>query len=250
MIKLKTKEDIETMKVGGAHHAEVLRKLAEFVEVGVTAKQLNDYAESLIETMGDKPAFKGYKPEGVSYPYPSVNDEIVHGIPHDEIILEEGDVVSLDVGLVHENLITDSAITVIVGKGTKKTEKLLNVTKESLMAGIKQAKVGNTVGHIGAAIQKVGEEHGYGIVRVLAGHGVGYEVHEDPYVPNYGVAGEGEKLVAGMVIAIEPMFTLGSHEVAVCDDEYTYVTRDKSLAAHFEHTVAITDDGPIILTME
>lgn len=255
MIRLKKKEHIEILKEGGRRHAEILRKLSEFIEPGMNAKQLNDYAESLIETFGDEPAFKGYKPEGVSYPYPtalcvSVNDEIVHGIPHEEIRFENGDVVSLDIGVTHKKMITDSAITVIVGEGSKEAKALVATTKEALMVGIKQAKPGNTTGDIGYAIQKVAEKHGYGIVRVLAGHGVGYKVHEDPYVPNYGNPGEGTELKVGMVIAIEPMFTLGTDEVAVCDDEYTYVTFDKSLAAHFEHTIAITEDGPVILTKE
>lgn len=255
MIKLKTQEDIEILREGGRRHAEILRLVAEKVKPGISAKELDDFAYKLVKEGGDEPAFLNYTPEGVSYPYPaslcvSVNNEVVHGIPLEEIILEEGDIVSLDLGLKHKGLITDSAITVPVGKIGNKAQDLINVTKKALMVGIEAAKPGNTTGDIGHAIEEFVKKTGYGIVKILSGHGVGYSVHEDPYVPNYGNPGEGEKLVPGMVLALEPMLNLGSGEVCSTEDEYTYVTEDGSLSAHFEHTIVITEEGAEILTKE
>lgn len=253
MIRLKSKEEIKIMKEGGKRHAEILRLVAKKVAPGVSTKELDDYARKLIKEGGDKSAFLGYTPEGVSYPYPaalcvSVNDEIVHGIPNKKFILQEGDIVSLDLGLIHGGLITDGAITVPVGKISKEAKQLISVTKKALEVAIKAAKPGNTTGDIGHAVESFVKPFGYGIVKILSGHGVGYSVHEDPYVPNYGKPGTGEKLVPGMVIAIEPMLNLGSEYVCATDDEYTYITEDESISAHFEHTVAITEKGPIVLT--
>lgn len=253
MIRLKSKEEIKIMKEGGKRHAEILRLVAKKVAPGVSTKELDDYARKLIKEGGDKSAFLGYTPEGVSYPYPaalcvSVNDEIVHGIPNKKVILQEGDIVSLDLGLIHGGLITDGAITVPVGKISKEAKQLISVTKKALEVAIKAAKPGNTTGDIGHAVESFVKPFGYGIVKILSGHGVGYSVHEDPYVPNYGKPGTGEKLVPGMVIAIEPMLNLGSEYVCATDDEYTYITEDESISAHFEHTVAITEKGPIVLT--
>jgi len=253
MINLKTQEDIEILQEGGKIHAYILRVLSESVVPGMSTFELDTLARALFEQYKVEPAFLNYTPEGVSYPYPaavciSVNDEVVHGIPLEDIFLEEGDIVSIDIGVKHKGLITDGAITVAVGEISLEAQKLINITKESLMVGIKAAQVGNTVGDIGHAIESFVKPYGYGVIKILAGHGVGYSVHEDPYIPNYGNPGEGEKLVPGMVIAIEPMLTLGTDEVAVTEDEYTYVTEDGSLAAHFEHTIAITEHGPVILT--
>lgn len=253
MIKLKTKAEIKILREGGRRHAEILKLVAQAVKPGVTTKSLDTLARKLIKEGGDKSAFLGYTPEGVSYPYPavlcvSVNDEVVHGIPNKSVKLREGDIVSLDLGLVHKGLITDGAITVPVGRVSKEATALMKATKKALDLAIKSAKVGNTTGDIGNAIESFVKPLGYGIVRILSGHGVGYEVHEDPYIPNYGKRGTGEKLVAGMVIAIEPMLNLGTDEVCVTDDEYTFITEDGKLSAHFEHTVAITEKGPIILT--
>ena len=253
-ITIKNGSDIEKLRVGGKRHARILRELAKAVRPGVTAKELDTLAEKLIREGGDVPSFLNYTPEGISYPYPaslcvSVNDEIVHGIPHEDLVLQEGDVVSLDMGVTHEGMVTDAAITVPVGKISKEAEGLLRVTQESLRVGIEASVVGNTTGDIGHAIESYIHSQGkFGIVRILAGHGVGYSVHEDPYIPNFGDAGEGEKLRAGMVIALEPMVTLGGDDAAVCEDEYTYVTEDGSLSAHFEHTILITENGPEILT--
>ncbi len=173
----------------------------------------------------------------------------MHGIPNEEPkILKEGDIVSIDLGLIHEGLITDHAITVPVGKISKAAEKLLDITKKSLYIGIKHAIAGKRTGDIGYAIEEYARPFNVGIIEELAGHGVGYAVHEEPFVPNYGVKGEGVLLKPGMVIAIEPMFTLGSHLIKLMPDGYTYTTEDGSLAAHFEHTIAITEKGPVILT--
>ncbi len=250
-IRLKSKEEVQIMREGGQRLAVLVDMLAKKVAPGVTPAQLNQIAEAWIAELGDKAAFKDYSPEGSSYPYPasvciSVNDEIVHGIPGDKP-LKQGDVVSIDCGIVHKGMFTDHAVTVGVGAISEKAQKLLWDTKEALMVGIEAAQAGNTVGDIGYAIEQFVNKR-YGIVKGLSGHGVGFAVHEDPFVPNYGKKGKGDVLVEGMVIAIEPMLTLGSADMKILDDDYTYATTDGSIAAHFEHTVAITKEGPIILT--
>jgi len=253
-IQLKTIEEVEVLKEAGKRHSAVLRAVSEAVTPGVKTSELDAIAVEKIKEFGDKAAFLDYTPEGISYPYPaslcvSVNDEVVHGIPGDRT-LNDGDIVSLDLGLTHKNMIVDAAVTVAVGQASGAVKELISVTKGSLEAGIAACVAGNTVGDVGHAIESYINKRGsqYGIIRILSGHGVGHEVHEDPYVPNYGKVGKGAKLVPGMVIAIEPMVTLGSEEVFQADDEYTYITSDESLSAHFEHTVAITEDGPIVLT--
>lgn len=253
MIQLKTKQEIEILKEGGRRHAAILKAVAKAVVPGVSTKALDMLARKLIKEGGDTSAFLGYTPEGVSYPFPavlcvSINDEVVHGIPDKDVLLEEGDIVSLDLGLKHRGLITDGAITIPVGKVSPAAKELIRVTKRALELAIKAAKPGNTTGDIGYAVESFIRPLGYGLVKILSGHGVGYSVHEDPYVPNYGRPGTGEKLVPGMVIAIEPMVNLGTGVVCSTDDEYTYVTKDGKISAHFEHTVAITEKGTIILT--
>jgi methionyl aminopeptidase len=228
--------------------------LSKKVVPGVSTQELEDLARKLIDEGGDRAAFLNYTPRGAKRPYPaslcvSVNDEIVHGIPNENPkILKEGDIVTLDLGLVHNGLITDSAITLAVGNVSEDNKKLIEHCKEALYIGIKEARGGNTVGDIGFAIESFVKPLGYGLSEGLAGHGVGYKVHEDPFVPNEGNRGQGEKLVPGMVIAIEPMITLGSNKITLAKDGYTYKTRDGSNAAHFEHTIAITEGDPIILT--
>ncbi|MBX4198426.1 type I methionyl aminopeptidase [Candidatus Parcubacteria bacterium] len=255
MIRIKTKKDIEILREGGKRLAHILQAVAKHVKPGVSTAFLNDKAEELIKAGGDTSAFFKYKPKGALRPYPaslcvSINDEVVHGIPNEKPrLLKEGDIVSLDLGLIHKKLITDHAITTGVGKISEDAEKLLEVTKEALMVGIKQARPGKKTGDIGYAIQEYVKPHRLGIIEELAGHGVGYAVHEDPFVPNFGMPGEGALLKPGMVIAIEPMFTLSGPEVKLMSDGYTYKTRDGSLAAHFEHTIVITDGDPEILTM-
>ena len=253
-IKLKTVEEIEILKEGGRKLADILRELKKLIVPGVSSLTLESKARELFRASDGKPAFLGYRPEGVKRPYPaalcvSVNEEIVHGIPNDSpFILEEGDIVTLDAGMLYKGMITDHAITVAVGNIDSESKRLLAVTEESLYAGIRQAKVGNTIGDIGAAIQKIGDKAKFGICEGLCGHGVGYTVHEDPYVPNTGKKGKGTILQEGLVIAIEPMFAMGTEEIIGLDDEYTYITADEKRSAHFEHTIAITKDGPIILT--
>ncbi|MDQ3077040.1 MAG: type I methionyl aminopeptidase [bacterium] len=254
MSTIKTKEDIKKLREGGKRLARILHEVASFVKPGVSTDFLNSKAHELIMAGGDTSAFLNYTPHGAERPFPaslcvSVNDEIVHGIPNEKPqVFKEGDIVSLDLGLIHEGLITDHAITVGVGKISKEAQKLLDVTKKALDIGIKAAKGNKKTGDIGYAIQKYVEPFNVGIIEELAGHGVGYSVHEDPFVPNYGIAGEGALLKPGMVIAIEPMFTLGGIDIKLARDGYTFKTKDGSLAAHFEHTIVITEKGAEILT--
>jgi methionyl aminopeptidase len=224
------------------------------VRPGIRAQELEDRARTLIAQGGDSAAFLNYQPYGASRPYPasvciSVNDEVVHGIPNEgEKVFKEGDIVSIDLGLVHNNLYTDMAVTVPVGQISPELETLLKVTKEALMAGIKAAKGGKRIGDIGSAISLIAQAHGYGVVEELSGHGVGYHVHEDPFVPNYGIPGKGIVLKPGMVLAIEPMFNLGTKKVILDADDYTYRTADGKPSAHFEHTIVITKGDAEILT--
>ncbi len=254
MITIKTKEDIAILREGGKRHAEILLKLKEMVKPGVSASELNDYAHKLILKNGDTPAFLNYKPNGARRPFPaslcvSINDEIVHGIPNEaEKILKEGDIVSIDLGLIHKGLITDAAITIPVGVVSSELTKLLNITEQALMAGIKAAKGGKKTGDVGMAIERLGVSGGFGIVEELSGHGVGYSVHEDPYVPNYGQSGTGIVLRPGMVLAIEPIFNIGSRYTMLDKDGWTYKTKDGKQSAHFEHTILITKGDPEILT--
>lgn len=254
MIRLKTKEDIAILREGGRRHAAILKDLAAMVRPGLPAADLDARAAELVAQGGDAAAFLGYTPSGAPRPYPasvcvSINDEVVHGIPTEgDKILQEGDVVSIDLGLVHKGLITDAAVTVPVGKVDPELETLLSATREALYAGIKAAKGGGRIGDISMAIERVGRAHGYGIVEELCGHGVGYHVHEDPYVPNFGAPGQGDVLSPGLVIAIEPMFNIGSRKVRLESDGYTYRTSDGKPSAHFEHTIVITKSGAEILT--
>ncbi len=254
MITIKKKEDIQILREGGKRHAEILLLLKGMVRPGVSTKALDEEAYRLILEGGDKPAFLNYQPQGASRPFPasicvSINDEVVHGIPNEkDRILKEGDIVSLDLGLIHKDLITDAAITVPVGKVSKDLEKLLETTEKALMAGIKAAKGGNRVGDIGVAIERYAIANNYGVVEELSGHGVGYKVHEDPFIPNYGEANTGEVLRPGMVVALEPMFNLGDKNVFLDSDQYTYRTSDGKPSAHFEHTILITKGEPEILT--
>lgn len=254
MIRLKTPEEIEILKEGGKRHAEILNILGSLVKPGVSTHFLEEESLRLIEEGGDKPAFLGFKPRFAKRAFPasiciSVNDEIVHGIPNESPrILKEGDIVSLDLGIIHKGLITDAAITVPVGKVDETSQKLIDTTKLSLMRGIEKAKLGGNIGDIGFAISEVVDKSDFALAEDLAGHGVGFDVHEDPFVPNFGVRGEGEKLVAGLVLAIEPMLNVGTGKIKVMSDGYTIKTRDGKKSAHFEHTIAITEKGTIILT--
>lgn len=253
-IALKNKEEIATLREGGKRHAAILKALGEMVEPGVSTLFLEEEARRLIAEEGDKPAHLGYTPYGAPRPFPaalclSVNDEIVHGIPNEEPkILKQGDVVKIDLSLIHKGLFTDSAITVGVGAMSDEDLELMRVTKEALMAGIAAAQPGNRIGDIGAAISASVAPSGFSLAKDLVGHGVGFRIHEDPYVPNVGKSGVGETLVPGLVIAIEPMVNVGKPGWKTLKDGYTIATKDGSRSAHFEHTVAITDKGNIILT--
>lgn len=253
MIIIKTKEEIEILREGGKHLAEVLSKVKEKVAPGVSTKDLDGYAFKLIKELGGVPAFLYYRPEGADRPYPaslcvSVNDEVVHGVPRREKILKEGDIVSLDLGLKYKGLFTDMALTVPVGKISPAVQKLLEITQKALEVGISVAQGGNTVGDIGHAIESFVRPYRYGIVEVLSGHGVGRAIHEDPYVPNFGKKGTGAKLVPGMVLALEPMLNNGTKHVTLDEDGYTIRTADGKKSAHFEHTILITKGDPEILT--
>ncbi len=252
-IIIKTKEEIEILREGGKRLASVLEKVAQKVAPGISTMELDAYAEKLIRAGGDHPAFLGYKPDGAPYPYPaslcvSINNEIVHGIPKENRILKEGDIVSIDLGLKHKGLFTDHAITVPVGVISKSSQKLLAATKESLDAGIFAARAGNKIGDISYAIEASIKPYGFGIVRELSGHGVGREIHEDPYIPNFGKKGTGIVLKPGMVVALEPMINEGTAAVVFMDDGYTFKTKDGKKSAHFEHTILITDGEAEILT--
>lgn len=253
-IIIKTKEEIEKMRVAGKRHAEILQSIATLVRPGITTGELNEVAEKMIKDFGDRPAFKGYKPDGARTPYPatlitSINEEVVHGIPNKKRVLQEGDIISLDLGVAHEGVFTDAAITVPVGAVSKDCNELLMITEEALYKGIEAVRPGATTGDIGYAIQSFINKR-YGIVEGFSGHGVGRAIHEDPYVPNYGNPGEGELLVPGMTIAIEPMINIGTKQVKVLPDGYTVVTKDGKPSAHFEHTVLVTEIGYEILTQK
>jgi len=249
-----TATERENLIEAGKRLAKVLQTLKTKVAPGVTSEELDDLAEAMIREGGDEPCFLGYTPEGAPRPYPatlcvSINDEIVHGIPNESVkTLKEGDIVGLDLGLSHEGMIVDAAITVAVGKIDPASQELLYATEAALAAGVGVAKPGNHIGDIGAAIQAEIEKAGFKVVKELGGHGVGERVHEEPFVPNYGRTGEGEELVEGMVLALEPISTAGKAGVLVSPDGYTYRTKDGSRSAHFEHTILIEKDGARIIT--
>jgi methionyl aminopeptidase len=247
-IVCKSSSEIEKMRRSGRMVREVLDSVREAVAPGVTTMDLERVAERKIKELGAKPAFKGY------YDYPcvlctSINDEIVHGIPSERRVLKTGDIVSIDTGVVLDGFYGDSAITVPVGgELDPELQKLLDVTRESLYRGIEAARIGNTIGDVGAAVQKLVEANGFSVVREFVGHGIGTKLHEDPQVPNYGAPGSGPRLRDGMVLAIEPMVNVGEPETRLLNDKWTAVTKDGSWSAHFEHCVAVTKNGPVILT--
>lgn len=253
MALIKTSEEIEMMREGGKILARILRLAAEAVKPGVSTLELDNLARSEMKKAGVKPAFEGYQmgSDGPKYPAvlcSSVDHEVVHGIPREDKILREGEIVGLDLGIIHKELYTDAAVTVAVGKTRPENEKLMRATREALDAGIAQVKPGNTIGDIAHAVESCAKKAGLSVIRDLVGHGVGHALHEKPDVPNYGKPGTLEKLVPGMVIAIEPMFTRGDWRVKFLDDGWTVVTADGSPAAHFEHTVAVTETGCEVLT--
>lgn len=246
--RVKTEAEIAAMREGGQMLAQVLELLKQQIAVGMNTKQLADIAAKELKQLGGKPAFLGYEgfPEVLCV---SINDEVVHGIPSKTRIIKDGDIVGLDFGVTHKGLITDGAISVIVGKSdNKRLAQLLKTTEAAMYAGIDEMKDGVKTGDIGAAVQAVLTKGQFGIIRDMVGHGVGDELHEDPNVPNYGSRGQGNILKKGMTVAIEPMATMGGETIFIAQDGWTINTYDGSLAAHFEHTVLITEDGAEILT--
>jgi methionyl aminopeptidase len=246
-VVIKTPREIEKMRRAGVVVRELLEAVRPHVKAGATTLDLEAVAAAKIDELGVKPAFKGYR----GYPCvlcTSVNSEVVHGIPSAKKVLRDGDIVSIDTGVVIDGFYGDSALTVGVGKLPVRTQQLLDVTEASLERGIEVVKAGATLGDIGAAVQAVVEAEGFSVVREFVGHGIGSSLHEDPQVPNFGRRGRGMKIRAGMVFCIEPMVNLGKPGVETLSDGWTAVTKDGSLSAHFEHTVAVTADGVEILT--
>lgn len=248
---IKTPAEINAIAEGGKLIHGILHATAGLARPGISTWELNEFAEKEIAKTGGRPSFKNYGPKKNPFPAglcTSVNSVVVHGIPSREIILKNGDIVSLDVGMEYKNLYTDTAITVAVGNISTEAQKLIAVTKKCLDLAIKQARSGNRIGDISYAIQSTAEAAGFGVVRDLVGHGVGYEVHEEPSVPCFGQKNQGPKLEEGMVLAIEPMVCAGEYFLKYQNDGWTISTADGQLAAHFEHTLAITENGARILT--
>ncbi len=245
-ITIKSPQGIEDMRGAGAVVGSVISLLKRSVEPGMTTKDLDKIAYKEITRMGAKPTFKGYRGFPASI-CTSVNEEIVHGIPGKRV-LKEGDIVKMDVGATLSGMIGDAAVSVAVGQVSQEAQDLMDATRESLEAGIKVCLPGNRIGDIGAAVQAYGQARNYGVVREFVGHGVGRFLHEDPQVPNYGTPGTGPLLRVGMCIAIEPMFNLGDWHTKILSDNWTVVTADDKLSAHFEHSITITENGPEVLT--
>ncbi len=256
MITKKSPEEIEVLKEAGGILASILRALADALKPGMTTLDIDDMAMELVEKYSVEPVLLGYHPTFADNPYPaaicvSVNDCVQHGVPSEDVVLKIGDVVNLDMSIAHKGMIVDSGITVGVGEISAEAQRLLDVTKEALALGIKQAKPGNHIGDISHAIQTLVESRGFSVVEVLCGHGVGYAVHEEPTIPNFGKAGTGPLIEVGHVYAIEPIVNMGGADV-IFDDEgdgYSVFSKDGSRSAHFEHTVLITETGAEILTL-
>ncbi len=246
-IILKAPWEIEKLRVANQIVAEILLKLREIIAPGITTWELDQLAEEWVRQKGALPAFKGYR----GFPFAlcvSINEEVVHGMPSKERVLKEGDIVSLDFGAIYEGYVGDAAVTIPVGRVSDEASRLIAVTRECLELAIERARIGNRVQDISATIQRHAEAQGFSVVRQFVGHGVGRSLHEGPEVPNYGRPGKGPRLQPGMVIAIEPMVNVGGPEVEILADGWTAVTKDRSLSAHFEHSVAITAKGPQILS--
>ncbi len=249
MIIKKSPAEIEAMQEAGRISAKVLRLVGAAVEPGISTAELDAMAERLFKAEGAKPGFKGYGGFPASI-CASVNEQIVHGIPSRKKILKAGDIISIDTGAIVDGWYGDNAWTYPVGEVDLEVQKLLEVTEQSMWNGIAAARAGNHLGDIGAAVEQLANKHRYGVVRELVGHGIGRDMHEEPNVPNYGMKHFGRKLEVGMCLAIEPMFNLGTRKITYWDDGWLITTRDGKWSAHFEKSVAITDDGPLILTTE
>ena len=247
MVQIKNSEQLALMRKAGRITGEAILKAQEYIKEGVSTKEIDTVIRSYIEKCGAKPSFLGYGgfPGSACI---SINNEVIHGIPRADRILMEGDIVKIDVGAYIGGYHGDSANTFGVGTISEDAQKLIDVTKESFFRGVKMAKAGNRIGDIGSTICSYAEGLGYGVVRKYVGHGIGRDLHEDPEVPNFGTAGRGARLYPGMTIAVEPMINIGSPNVKVLDDDWTVVTSDGSLSAHYEHSIAIADGEPILLT--
>ena len=250
MIVLKSAREIEVMRRANVIVAEILLQLKEVVGPGVTTLDLDRMAEELTYKKHAKPAFKGYAVGGRVYPYSlctSVNEEVVHGMPSKRV-LKEGDILGMDFGVIVDDFYGDAAVTVAVGQVSEAAEHLMQVTRDALYRGIDELREGKRLGDLSSAIQTMVEDAGFSVVREFVGHGIGKKLHEEPPIPNYGESGRGPRLMEGMVLAIEPMVNAGNPEVELKEDGWTAVTKDRSLTAHFEHSVAITKNGPDILS--
>ncbi|WP_028845678.1 type I methionyl aminopeptidase [Thermodesulfovibrio thiophilus] len=247
MIIIKNPEELKKMRKACYIVATILEELKSYIKQDMTTKQIDLFIENLTIKMGGIPAFRGYR----GYPASaciSINNQVVHGIPSEKVFIRDGDIVSVDVGVLCDSFYGDAAYTYPIGKITEEAERLLKITQEALYKGIEQAKPGKRIGDISHAVQKHVENHGFSVVRAFVGHGIGMSLHEEPQIPNFGKEGVGPKLKKGMTLAIEPMVNAGTYEVMVLADGWTAVTKDGSLSAHFEHTIAITDNEPQILT--
>lgn len=251
MIRLKTEKDLQILRQSGIILAAVLHRLEKEAQEGVSLLDLDDLARELLKKSGAKPAFLNYKPEGAEKSFPaaicaSLNDQVVHGIP-DSRVLEKGDILKIDFGVNYKGYFTDAAITVGIGKISGQNEKLIAVTEKSLEEAISVCRPGNHLGDIGYAVEKTADKSSFAVIKSLTGHGVGFELHEDPTIHNYGRRGEGLKIETGMVFAIEPMLSIGSGRIIERNDD-SYATEDGSISAHFEHTIAVTENGSEVLT--
>lgn len=247
LIILKSRQEIEKMAVAGKIVAEALERLRELILPGASTLELDRFVEAFILEGGGSPAFKGYR----GYPNSlctSLNSQIVHGIPSPYVRLKEGDIISLDLGVLYDGYYADGAVTYPVGDISPSVRRLLGVTEKALYKGIEKARAGNRISDISSAVQGFAESNGYSVVRDFVGHGIGKSLHEEPQIPNFGSPGLGPRVSEGMTFAIEPMVNEGGFEIAILEDGWTAVTKDGSLSAHFEHTVAVTEDGPVILT--
>jgi methionyl aminopeptidase len=249
---IRTSEERADLIEAGKRLGIILEELAQDVRVGISTGELNTIAERLIEEGGDEPVFKGYKPEGATYPYPaglciSVNDEVVHGIPGNRT-LKEGDIVSLDLGLKHNGIIVDSALTVPVGKTESSAYALMDATRDALECAIFAARPGNRIGDISYTTEQSFKGTGFSVVKILGGHGVGHAVHEEPFISNVGYPGTGPEIEVGMVLALEPIANAGKGHVDLLEDDYTFVTRDGSKSAHFEHTILVEEHETLVVT--
>lgn len=247
MITIKSDDEIKNMARACKMAGATLRRLKGLIKEGVRTSELNKAAERMIREKGGAPAFKGYR----GYPASictSINSQVVHGIPSDEVRLENGQIISIDVGVFYKGYYGDAALTIPVGDISPEAQRLLSVTEDALKIGMSAARAGNRVSDIGSAVQKFVEANGYSVVRMFVGHGIGRQLHEEPQIPNFGPPGKGARLKEGMTLAIEPMVNMGGSDVVVLEDGWTAVTTDGSLSAHFEHTVLVTSEDPVVLT--